>query len=170
MCRWESRMIERGDGKEEGERERVGDKLGKTQKNEKRELNRAREIEKKMHRHIHREGEKKGWRDGEGRKWEQERAIDCRLCTCHTERKSTRQNQMSSFGKRLAGSLTHLAQGPLRLSSTITSNIHQNSSPLPRVRFIWSNHMQKKWEWTGMCKHQSLVHKEEGGVMPFSDI
>lgn len=49
-------------------RERVGDKLGKTQKNEKRELNRAAEIEKKMHRHIHREGEKTGRRDGEGRK------------------------------------------------------------------------------------------------------
>lgn len=38
----------------------VGDKPGKIQKNVKRELNRAREIEKKMHRHIHREREKTG--------------------------------------------------------------------------------------------------------------
>lgn len=53
-------MTERGDGKEEGDRGRVGDKLGKTQRNERRELNTAGEIEKKRHRHIHREGEKKG--------------------------------------------------------------------------------------------------------------
>lgn len=38
----------------------VGDELGKIQKNEKRELNRAREIEKKMHGHIHKEREKTG--------------------------------------------------------------------------------------------------------------
>lgn len=44
------------------ETERVGDKLGKTQRNERRELNTAGEIEKKMHRHIHREGEKRGRR------------------------------------------------------------------------------------------------------------
>lgn len=31
--------------------------------------------------------ETQGWRDSEGRKWEQKSAIDCRLCTCHTERK-----------------------------------------------------------------------------------
>lgn len=42
------------------ETERAGDKLGETQKNEKRELNRAGVIEKKMRRHIHGEGGRKG--------------------------------------------------------------------------------------------------------------
>lgn len=46
-------MTERRDGKEEGDRERVGDKLGETQRNEKkRELNTAEEIGKKRHRHT----------------------------------------------------------------------------------------------------------------------
>lgn len=57
-----------------------------------------------MHRRILREGRKEGVKGGGG----QEGAIDCRLCTCRTARRSARQNQMSSFGKRLAGSLTHL--------------------------------------------------------------
>lgn len=49
--------------------ERAGDKLGETQKNEKRELNRAGVIEKKMRRHIHGEGGRLGQGDGErGRK------------------------------------------------------------------------------------------------------
>lgn len=147
MCRWESSMVEQGDDKKEGdresEREKVGDKL--RHKRMRKEGSVEPERWKKMHRHI--QGEREGRRDGEGRKWEQERATDCRLCTCHTERKSTRQNQMSSFGKRLAGSLTHLAQGPLWLSSAITSSIHQYSSPLPRVKFIWNKHMQKKLLW-----------------------
>lgn len=76
---------------------------------------------------------RKEWKSGAWRSWrgcknapahsqraaEQERAIDCRLCTCRTRRKGSSQNQMSSFGKKLAGFLTHLAQGPLWLSSTI---------------------------------------------------
>lgn len=83
-------------------------------------------------------------------KWEQERAIDCRLGTCHSERKSSRQNQMSLFGKRLPGCLTHLAEGPLQLSSAIPPNIHQHSSLLPRVTLVWSKHMQGNWRG-GRC-------------------
>lgn len=56
-------MTERGDGKEDKETgERVGDKQGKTLRNERRELDTAGEIEKKRHRHIHRGGEKRGRR------------------------------------------------------------------------------------------------------------
>lgn len=157
MCCWELRMTELGDERrEEEEAETLGDILGEAATDEKRELDRAGEIEKKMHRHITREGEKERRRHSEGRKWEQERAIDCRLCTCRTERKSTRQNQMSSFGKRPAGSLTHLARGPLWLSPAIPSNIHQNSSALPRVRFIWSKHMLQ----CGRINHCTLRTQE----------
>ena len=46
---------DRARGEQETERERVGDDLGKTQKNEKRELNKVGEIEKRMHRHTGRE-------------------------------------------------------------------------------------------------------------------
>lgn len=48
------------------------------------------------------------------------RAIDCRWVHLPAERKGSRQNQMSSFGKRAtAAPLTYLTQGPLRLSSAV---------------------------------------------------
>lgn len=43
-------MMEQGDAKEEGDRGSVEDKLGKTQRKERRKPYTAREIEKKRHR------------------------------------------------------------------------------------------------------------------------
>lgn len=42
----------------------------------------------------------------------------------------------------------------------------------PRVRFIWSKHMQKNWQWTGMHWRQSLVActQTKSRCSAFSDI
>lgn len=91
MCHWESKMIERGDGEEEGEQE--------TSKVSHRRMRKESSIESgRLKRQTHTQGGRNEG-DGEGRKWEQEGAIDCRLCTCHTEKQASDKIKCHHLGR-----------------------------------------------------------------------
>lgn len=160
MCRWESRMTELGDGEEEGE--------VRQQKNERKRAHWSRR-DWKENAQTRTEGGRKegarGWWGGKvrtrGSYW---------LSPLHLpywKKKAPDKIKCHHLGRDWRVPWLISARGPLRLSSAITSTIHQNS-PLPRERFIWSKHMQKKWWWTGTCEHQSPAHRDEDkAVMPF---
>lgn len=146
---WQSEGMEK-----RKETERVGDKLGKTQRNGGAQYSR-RDWKEKAQTHTHIQGRRKKWAQ---REWgEKVRTRELLIVTSEPailKEKAGVKIKYHHLGRDRW--VAWLAQGPLWLSSATPSNTHQNSSLLPRVRLVWG---KPKWWLTGMCRRQSLPCK-----------